>query len=606
MYLSNPEANASQQRTLMILFVVVIGVMMVGQIMRPPQPPAAGPEAVGEAGEPEPGALPGAPAADPTSDDAAVDLEAAAERGAGNAAGPADEAAAPAVAVEPPRRIVTPGAEAEFWITNAGGRVAAVNVLAPEQYTTTDDNQEILPHLPTCDGLADGSRDCAANTEALRTTYLPLGLRLPGLSEYNERTSVWSIDEEASACTTDGLNQRCTSLVMAWTSRDGQLTVRRTFRAHDRGPYGLITDLEITNNSSSDRVIADVQLATYGAWNEKKGGMFNQADSVVEGGCLDGGRLRSRPGRKLAEERRWDGGILFAGVNERYFMTAIAARGPNGEALESPYCVMRQPAGTVEQIIEAYVGSGQLIVPANGTQSLSWTFFAGPKRFEYLDAYPHRFRKSVKYGAVAFLAVPIRAVLVFFHGLVGNWGLAILLLTLLIKLLLWPVTQKSYESMEAMKKLQPRIAKLKEKYGNDQQRLAQEQMNLFREEGVSPFGGCLPMLLQMPVYFALYRTIWGSAELYNAPFFWWITDLSRPDQYFVLPVLMSLVMLVQVRLTPTPQDNPQMKMMQWLMPIMFIPLMLFLPSGLVLYIFLNMLLSIGQQLMIRKRLAAAA
>ena len=167
--------------------------------------------------------------------------------------------------------------------------------------------------------------------------------------------------------------------------------------------------------------------------------------------------------------------------------------------------------------------------------------------------------------------------------------------------MLFPITQKGYESMEKMKRVQPKLKKLQEKYENDKMKLAEEQMKLFKDEGVSPAGGCLPMLAQMPIYFALYRTIWGSAELYRAPFFGWLDDLSQSDPYFILPALMGLTMLFQQRLMPQSVDNPQMAMISKVMPVMFTVFMLFLPSGLVLYIFINMLLSIGQMLYIRKK-----
>ena len=201
----------------------------------------------------------------------------------------------------------------------------------------------------------------------------------------------------------------------------------------------------------------------------------------------------------------------------------------------------------------------------------------------------------------SFLALPIRMLLLLLQGFVVNWGLAIILLTFVIKLILLPITQKGYESMEKMKRVQPKLKALQTKYENDKMKLAEEQMALFKAEGVSPLGGCLPMLMQMPIYFALYRTIWGSTELYNAPFVLWIQDLSQRDPYYVLPVLMGGVMFIQQRLMPQAADNPQLQMVNKIMPIMFTGFMLFLPSGLVLYIFVNMLLSILQMLYIREK-----
>jgi YidC/Oxa1 family membrane protein insertase len=209
---------------------------------------------------------------------------------------------------------------------------------------------------------------------------------------------------------------------------------------------------------------------------------------------------------------------------------------------------------------------------------------------------------AIDLGWFSFLAIPIREILVFFHRIAPNWGVAIIMLTMFIKLLLFPVTHKAFVSMEKMRELQPQIAALQKKYENDRMKLGEEQMKLFRESGTSPFGGCLPMILQMPIYIALYRTIQGTTELYNAPFVLWIQDLSHQDPYLILPLLMGVTMWGQNKLSPQAIDNPQMAAVQKIMPFMFTAFMLFLPSGLVLYIFVNMLLSIAQQLYIRRSL----
>jgi len=249
-------------------------------------------------------------------------------------------------------------------------------------------------------------------------------------------------------------------------------------------------------------------------------------------------------------------------------------------------------------------------VPAGQSKSFAFTLFAGPKHGDYLDGVPGDLNRSIDLGWFSFIAVPLRAVLLFFQGLVINWGLAIMLLTVAVKLVLYPVTQRSYESMEKMKLIQPQLTELQKKYENDKQQLAMQQMELFKREGVSPLGGCLPMLAQMPIYIALYRTIWGSTELYNAPLALWIKDMSQPDPFFVLPLLLGVLMWVQNKLMPPPtgggEMQQQMAQVQKFMPFLFTMMMLFLPSGLVLYIFVNMVLSLGQMLHIRKKFAGAA
>ena len=191
----------------------------------------------------------------------------------------------------------------------------------------------------------------------------------------------------------------------------------------------------------------------------------------------------------------------------------------------------------------------------------------------------------------------MRWALVSVQGVVGNWGLAIIVLTLIIRLALWPINKKVYSNSEKMKTLQPQLAEIKEKYKNDQQRMSEESMKLMKENGASMFG-CAPMLLQFPVLLAMYFMILYSAELYQAQFIGFYTDLSAPDPYYVLPVAMGIVMFLQSRMMPTAEgpNMAQMKIMMKVMPIMMSVFMIFLPSGAVLYYFVSSLIGIVQQL----------
>jgi YidC/Oxa1 family membrane protein insertase len=191
----------------------------------------------------------------------------------------------------------------------------------------------------------------------------------------------------------------------------------------------------------------------------------------------------------------------------------------------------------------------------------------------------------------------------WFERIVGNWGVAIILLTVLVKVLLFPLTAKSVRSMNEMRKLQPEIEKLKQKFGSDREKLNQATMRLYQEHKVNPLGGCLPMLLQRPIWFALYATLQTSVELYREPFLW-MRDLTRHDPYFILPVAMGLSSFAMQKVSPQPADNAQAKMMLYFMPIFFSAIMLFVPGGLNLYIVVNNLLSIAQQQFMMKRMAA--
>jgi YidC/Oxa1 family membrane protein insertase len=235
----------------------------------------------------------------------------------------------------------------------------------------------------------------------------------------------------------------------------------------------------------------------------------------------------------------------------------------------------------------------------------SWRVYGGPKKLEALESYSPSLSAAVDFGWLSALSLPMLHTLEFFHGLVPNWGIAIILLTVLVKLLTLPLTHKQYKSMAGMKVLQPQLKELQEKYKDDRVRLQQEMMGLYKKNGVNPLSGCLPVLLMMPVYIALYKTIYSAVELYQADLAGWITDLSEPDPYFVLPLVLGVFFVIQTRLNPTSGDELQQKLMLWIMPVMFTGMMLFLPSGLVVYILANTLLGILQQLYMNRVTAAA-
>ncbi|MCB0392952.1 MAG: membrane protein insertase YidC [Bdellovibrionales bacterium] len=242
------------------------------------------------------------------------------------------------------------------------------------------------------------------------------------------------------------------------------------------------------------------------------------------------------------------------------------------------------------------VVAGKLIYKAiAGTDSmeLNQILYFGPKERSKLLAVDPRLDEIVNYGWFGFLAHPMLDMLHWFYGLTGNWGFAIILLTLVIRVIIAPLHIMSFKSMKKLKDVQPTLQALKEKYKNDQQTLNQETMRVMRESGVNPIGGCLPMFLQMPIFFALFRLLSQAIELYQAPFFGWIQDLSISDPYFVLPVLMFLTMTAQQMFTPTSADPNQKKMMVF-MTVLFSAFLIFYPSGLALYIFVGSLFSILQ------------
>ncbi len=235
----------------------------------------------------------------------------------------------------------------------------------------------------------------------------------------------------------------------------------------------------------------------------------------------------------------------------------------------------------------------QAIAPgASVTQAVP--LYLGPQEGTKLKSLAPGLDLTIDYGRLTLIAVPLFSVLSWIHGWVGNWGVAIILLTVLIKAIFFPLSAASYKSMAKMRLLQPKLTKIKEQYGDDKARYNQAMMELYKNEKVNPLGGCLPMIVQIPVFISLYWVLLGAVELRHAPFFGWIHDLSAQDPYYILPVLMTASMILQQRMSPKPADPVQAKVMM-AMPLAFSVMFLFFPSGLVLYWVVNNLLSIAQQ-----------
>lgn len=289
----------------------------------------------------------------------------------------------------------------------------------------------------------------------------------------------------------------------------------------------------------------------------------------------------------LTEEK---GAFEWAGIEDRYFIWSVVSRAISSET-KVKYG-LKEPGVLFTELYYPKEG----VAPQSETQR-QFTVYVGPKEIDRLKQLGVHLEAAVDYGWFSFVAHPILFLLKFFHTWVGNWGVAIILLTIFIKLLLHPINKKSLDSMKAMQKLQPKLAELREKYKNDRERLNMEMMSLFKAHKVNPVGGCLPMLLQMPVYIALYKVLYNAIELYHAPFFGFYKDLSAPDPYFISPVLLGIFMVLQQKMSPNPSQDPAQANAMLMMPIIFSAFMLFLPSGLVIYIFVNTFMTVVQQYM---------
>lgn len=234
------------------------------------------------------------------------------------------------------------------------------------------------------------------------------------------------------------------------------------------------------------------------------------------------------------------------------------------------------------------------VVAQGETAILSASTYVGPKIQSDMKEIAENLNLTVDYGWLWFIAQPLFLLLDWIHGFVGNWGVAIILVTVVIKLAFYKLSATAYRSMANMRRVAPKLTRIKEECGDDRQKLSQAMMELYRKEKINPMGGCLPILVQMPVFIALYWMLLESVELRHAPFMLWIADLSMKDPYFVLPILMGVSMFLQQMLNPTPPDPMQAKIMKML-PVIFTFFFLFFPAGLVLYWLVNNILSILQQ-----------
>jgi len=264
-------------------------------------------------------------------------------------------------------------------------------------------------------------------------------------------------------------------------------------------------------------------------------------------------------------------------------------------------------AGTQREYFMRKVGedlySAGVILPVGADGKSTISLYAGPQEQDKLEKIAPGLDLVVDYGWLTVIAAPLFWVLGAIYKLVGNWGWAIIGLTMLLKGIFFPLSAASYKSMAKMRVLTPKLMKLKETYGDDKQRLNQEMMALYKKEKVNPLGGCLPVLVQIPVFIALYWVLLGTVEMRNAPWLGWITDLSVKDPYYVLPLIMGATMFIQTKLNPTPPDPIQTKVMLY-MPIMFTVMFLWFPAGLVLYWTVNNILSIAQQWQITRMVEA--
>lgn len=352
--------------------------------------------------------------------------------------------------------------------------------------------------------------------------------------------------------------------------------------------YGFELQVVIINNGSS-ALSGTSGLALVSPWDENNKGSTTEH---VGPSSYVGEKLHQESADDLVKDPvSYGKDLLWSAFETKYFIAIVQ---PLEGAAETT--TLGKTGGQVENLFQSPYTTLQ---PGQST-TFNYRIYYGPKDGAILEKAHPDFGKAIDFGFFSLLAAPLLKSLKFINNYVGNYGVAIILVTIIIKLLFWPLTQKSYSSMKAMQKLQPEITKVRERCKNDREKLNREIMELYKKHRVNPMGGCLPMLVQIPVFFALYKVLMDTIDLRHADFAFWITDLSAKDPYYITPLIMGATMFIQQKMSPSTMDPVQAKVFM-LMPIIFTFLFLNFPSGLVLYWLVNNLLTILQQYFINKK-----
>ena len=423
--------------------------------------------------------------------------------------------------------------------------------------------------------------------------YLPLGLRLESQPPIDLSSCFFEPDKEGLK-----LTKADEEAQMKFTcDMPNGIKVTKTCTFH-QGSYWIDLSIRL---SGAGTIPGSVFL--YNKPGKKKNGFTFAGPAYYGNNSLQEVKLK-----KMGEKHTYTGQVDWIGYGDNYFLTAlipVASQGPWNISIEK-----KEADGLTESRLTALKpapGSA-----AQGVEILNLGVYFGPKEIDRLNALGHNLSKAINFGWFDPIAKPLLYILKFFFRFIHNYGIAIIIVTILIKVAFWPLAQKSAKSMKTMQKLQPKLAKLKESYGNDKEKLNKELMQLYKTYKVNPMSGCLPMLLQIPVFFALYKVLLQSIELRHAPFMLWINDLSAPDRLMipgvnipylggipVLTLLMGVSMYLQQKLSPSSLDPTQARMMQFL-PVIFTFMFINFPSGLVLYWLVNNVLSIAQQHYVNK------
>ena len=382
-------------------------------------------------------------------------------------------------------------------------------------------------------------------------------------------------------------NGEIRNLEFSYMSPQG-VTLKKTYIVHGGGyDIGLVNEII---NGGKEKISGNLQMIfPYQVQDKTRQSRFEISGPVT---CAED-KLNTDTVKSLESKSRNYAKPEWTGFADKYFLSAVLAKDNDIDSVN----FTKAP----NNIINSTIYSPNFEIAPGQAYTLSYKIFFGPKDLDILKAQGDSLEKALNLGWFSAIAKPLLHVLVFFYKYTHNYGVAIIIITVILKILFFPLTHKSYKSMKEMQKLQPMMLELREKYKNDREALNRATMELYKTHKVNPLGGCFPMLVQIPVFFALYRALMSSIELRHAPFVLWITDLSAKDPYYITPIIMGATMFIQQKMTPSTMDPAQAKMML-AMPIVFTFMFLNFPSGLVIYWLVNNVLTIAQQAYINSKL----
>jgi len=479
-----------------------------------------------------------------------------------------------------PARVIT--VETPFYTCELTEKGAVIKSFVLKKYREKADPDSPLKHiLPP--SLTQGTLQAGL-----------VGHSLKGLSEavFDSGAADGKIDVSGSA----------RKLVFSWTAPDG-IGIEKSYEFL---PDSYLIKLRVSIKNHSGQEIKDrVYLSLFNVLPKKTNRYGFEGPSAYINGKLEQIAIK-----KIEEKNKFSGHLQWLAIESQYFMSSLIVP-------QAPEAGMRLIMHDNSILENRYISPEVTIAPA-AMHTLDFDIFMGPKSLGLLKSLGGNLDKAVNFGMFDFIAKPCLWLMNFIYRFIPNYGIAIIFLTIMTKVLLWPLGNKSYKSMSEMKKLQPLMTEIREKYKGDKKRINEEMMGLYKTYKINPMGGCLPMIVQIPVFFALYRMLYQAIELRHAPFFLWINDLSAPDRLFhfnfsipfmqppygipVLTVIMGATMFLQQKMSPPMGDATQAKMMM-LMPIVFTFIFINFSSGLVLYWLVNNVLSIAQQYYVQKKYA---